>query len=103
MLRFLIAAAFIFAAGAAAAHHWYDPQCCSGEDCYPLPDDAVELLPSGHYLIKRTGEVFSAPNIRDGNRAALWSKDGQFHGCTSAGDRNAPHNFCLYVPRPAEG
>lgn len=103
MLRTLLAAALICSAGAVFAHSWYDLECCSGHDCFPVAPDAVQVQPDGNYRVKRSGEVFSPPEVQNGERRAKWSKDGRFHLCAPNGDRNSQFHFCLYVPRPAEG
>lgn len=89
-----------FGARPARAHEWYDSVCCSGQDCFPLGEAEVAVLPGNDYLILRSQEVFAHPNNPQFQRRARWSKDGRFHRCTIAGDRNAPASICFYVPPP---
>jgi hypothetical protein len=103
MPRFLLAAAIACAAGIAMAHSWYDPECCSGHDCFPVEPTEVQVLPTGDFLVKRSGEIFHAPGSgKNAQREAKWSKDGEHHLCSPQGDRKSKFHFCLYVPRPAD-
>ena len=78
------------AAGRAGAHEWYDPYCCSDQDCAPLDDGAVIEGPAG-YEIPSTGETI--PYRDDRVRP---SADGRFHRCALPGTPG--HTRCLYVP-----
>lgn len=49
MFRLLLLLVLI--AGQAAAHSWYDPWCCNGEDCKPVEDPSeVRALPDGYHF-----------------------------------------------------
>ena len=77
--------------GGLLAHEWYEPQCCSGNDCRELADDEVPLyvrpLPDGKYFIVKWN--------REVERRG-YSPDNKFHICETA------HTFyCLYTPLPS--
>lgn len=73
------------------AHSFYEPACCSDDDCAPLPDGAVKITADG-YVWNGTLFPFGSPKLRV-------SPDGEYHGCeywiARAGKWNRP---CLYVP-----
>lgn len=101
VIGILIALAFAFlliSIKTGRAHHWYDPECCSGRDCFPVEAQVI-VLPNGSYFIPLTQETFAHPDSADHPRAR-WSKDNRFHRCTANGDRNALASLCLYVPPP---
>ena len=77
-------------AGSAAAHAWYDYDCCSGRDCQALPDQSVDATAAG-WLVKLSGEV-----IPYGDKRERVSPDTQFHGCQKPDGTMR----CLYVPTP---
>lgn len=86
--------------GRAAAHGWYDRDCCSGTDCSPVKPSVVKAMadgwhititPADHPLVKATiGAVipFSDPRIRR-------SQDEDFHVCISFYRQSV---LCTYVP-----
>lgn len=81
-----------FAAPPAVAHGWYEPACCSGRDCEPLPPEAVEDMGDGwrvHYVAKSGFTVNEFVPL--GKQRP--SQDGRFHGCASK-----VRFLCLYVP-----
>lgn len=85
----LLAIAVVSAAARVMAHDWYEEDCCSGEDCAPLPRDAVVKQVRGGYAVTLPGRepvVFS--KIRP-------SRDRFYHACMG------PYSgtpYCLYVP-----
>jgi len=94
-------AAIMFLAGCqtAAAHDWYDPDCCSGQDCAPAPVDGVSMGPDGYVVsVPAEAHPHSTRDINalvpfNGNQLRP-SRDGQYHVCaTSQGGL-----LCLYVP-----
>src|SRR5262245_61695716 len=90
----LIVWALLALAGYAHAHDapagWsYAPECCGGNDCRQITDDAVEVTAQG-YKIRETGEIFLQNQTRQ-------SKDGHYHRC-SASVLDTSITFCLYVP-----
>lgn len=64
---------FVLFHGRAHGHSWYPQACCSGQDCSPLADDAVEEYTAG-WRIKASGEFIT----RD---KAAQSIDGSYHLC----------------------
>lgn len=88
------------------AHSWYDPACCGGNDCAPIPSITVtagtdgwhvRLGPGDHPMVTR-GVVDAVVPYDE----ALPSRDGAFHACVR--DQSSPSNvmadpiICLYVP-----
>lgn len=88
----VMAAVLIFAAGGAAnGHSWYDPDCCSNQDCFEIGRQAVISPAEGGYLVTVPGRdkpvFFSRSKIRA-------SQDGSYHVCIA----QSGMPFCLYVP-----
>lgn len=73
------------------AHEWYPAYCCSGQDCYEIAQEDVELAGEG-YFIKATGEYFPRTAVPD-------SPDGKFHRCSIGGRREA-RTLCIFAPAP---
>lgn len=70
---------------AANAHSWYDPECCSDQDCYPVAaEDVIETDTGWKHL--PTGKTFTRQQVKP-------SKDRNFHICVS------PHGtpYCIYI------
>lgn len=102
MIRAAIPGLFLAAllAGPAAAHSWYDGDCCSGYDCAPVSPSvvvvtrdgyAVTLNPGDHPLVTRTIREtvpFDSPDARP-------SQDGNWHVCVHPGRAAI---LCIYVP-----
>lgn len=78
----------------AAAHEWYPSECCSGQDCIPVPFEAIRLTPDG-FLIVETGDLI--PYGDDRLRfTPVEHEDGRgYHWCRSLVDAQT---FCLFVP-----
>jgi hypothetical protein len=86
----------------AAAHDWYDPTCCTGQDCAPVPSAAIEgmsdgyhvtLLPGDHPLIRRplrTVVPYGDPRIN-------WSQDSRPHACVVTGRGGYQGLICIFV------
>lgn len=73
----------------ALPHSWYPPECCSDQDCAPMPESQRPTpLPGGAWMLV-TGEVVPRTKVR-------WSPDAAFHLCKLPWE---PHTtFCLFVP-----
>jgi hypothetical protein len=71
----------------AVAHDWYPYQCCSDQDCHPIPCETIEE--KGKSLIYN-GYTFSGDMIKP-------SQDGQCHVCIQ--NEKPPHSF-THNPRP---
>jgi len=90
------------AAGHEAPAGWsYDPACCSGYDCAPIPARAVTLTPAGWRVQVAQGEHPFAPaggldeTVPFGDPRIRRSGDGGWHACIS------PHTgrlLCVYEP-----
>lgn len=69
----------------ALSHSWYEPDCCSGDDCKPVsPEDLIEVEDGWKYL--PTGYVFKGKQIRP-------SRDRHFHVCIT---KSGTH-YCVYI------
>lgn len=74
------------------AHSWYEPMCCSGQDCAPLTRES-RVVPArgGYHVFVRPGDpavFFPQDKVRP-------SQDGLYHVCISLHSQ-AP--LCLYAP-----
>lgn len=76
---------------ASQAHDWYDYDCCSDMDCYPIEAAELAIVPGG-WRIRATNELIGWDDSKRRD-----SKDGRFHRCSYGGDR-ARKTICLYVP-----
>lgn len=90
----------------ATAHGWYSPWCCSGEDCAPIPFEAVTETREGYIVELHPGEhpiasgIFFIPH---GSPNIHQSQDGFYHACIlppSFDGASLPDTVlrCLYVP-----
>lgn len=75
--------------GMAFAHSWYDPECCSGSDCYPVPAEDVTETDTGWKHLP-TGTEFTRDMVKP-------SRDRRFHVCigNKAFDHGKP--YCIYI------
>lgn len=95
-----LAAVLTLLCGPAWAHDWYDPACCSGEDCAPVEVDVVTATVMGwlvevdvgdHPLAKKHQTLvipYDDPRIRR-------SLDQDFHVCLGLLSNRI---YCVYVP-----
>lgn len=94
MRRVLLSAAFVvIGVLGAAAHEFYSWECCSGNDCEPLPEGLVTEEPDGYHVkpFRSINSVTVVP-YRDSRIKA--APDGRFHGC----EYPVGQLKCLYVP-----
>lgn len=73
----------------------YDPACCSGADCRPLPNGMVEPTTAG-WLVKFTGET-----VPYNDKKIRHSGDQNFHWCAMSAKNKEfmkGPTRCLYVP-----
>lgn len=93
-------------ANKAWGYSWYDPACCSTNDCAPIPALSVTAGPDGWHVRLKPGEH---PMVTRGPieafvpyDEALPSQDGGFHACgrnqSSPSNTMADPIICLYVP-----
>lgn len=108
----LIAFWFLIAlASPSQAHDWYDPACCGGNDCAPIPRESVALTREGWVVTLQPGQH---PMVTRGRVTAIVpadearpSQDADFHACVR--DQSSPSAvmaepiICLYIPMGAEG
>lgn len=71
-----------------SGHGWYEPECCSDRDCFPVPG---KQLADGRYLflVLDIEYLKTEADIRP-------SRDENFHAC------QPPHKkepVCFYAPR----
>lgn len=85
---------YVFAA-AALAHSFYGYECCSNQDCRPIPFDAVKITPQGYQVPSGDIIPFSSTKIKP---TPAEDPEQRFHWCTVAG-RDTGHTLCLYVPQ----
>lgn len=90
-LAVLLSAVLLLSARA-FAHEWYPAYCCSGQDCYEISPDELEVVEGG-YFVKATGEYYPREGVPE-------SPDGKFHRCSAGGKRQAS-TLCLFAPTPA--
>lgn len=93
MIRGLIVTALLLASQPAFAHSWYGSDCCSGQDCFPLPEGAVQVKRDGYY-VTWNGIIYSVPF---GSPHLKNSQDQFYHMC------KPPKSHiirCLYTPAP---
>jgi hypothetical protein len=62
----------------ARGHSWYEPSCCSGQDCAPVADGVVTENRLGVHV---QGFGFLSPS----DSRVRWSRDDQDHVCASGG------------------
>lgn len=73
----------------ATAHSWYDPECCSGQDCQPVAtEDVVETEKGWKHL--PTGTEFTREMVKP-------SRDRHFHVCIGNSEWNKGLPYCIYV------
>jgi hypothetical protein len=77
----LLVALFV---GAALSHEWYEPACCSGNDCAPVDDGTVVEKSDGVHVQGWGVLNRSDPRVR-------WSRDDRDHVCAIAGKL-----YCVY-------
>lgn len=75
----------------ALSHDWYDPECCGGNDCRPVPSLEIEEIDGGYRHIP-TGAIFLWKNGQ-----VKPSRNRNFHVCIG----NKPHDmgkpYCIYI------
>lgn len=71
-------------------HSWYDYECCSDEDCRPVP--SIDVSETGHneWTYLPTGNKFTGSQIKP-------SKDGRFHVCIGNKTWNMGKSYCIYI------
>lgn len=91
--------ALIASTAVAMGHSFYDPWCCSGKDCAPIPQESVKVSRRGYTVTICPGDhplvTESCINKHFGFDEARPSEDGAYHACIyPAGEIR-----CLYAPQ----
>lgn len=74
------------------AHSWYDPDCCSGNDCQPVQSISfVASDPASLPVMIVTTSIGTQPVTKE--TKIRQSKDNQMHACIWYGKL-----LCLYLP-----
>lgn len=80
----------LYAASLALAHEWYPADCCSGQDCGPIPDYRVGRTADGDYVIDGRW-IFERSNRAETRD----SMSGNFHACFPQINSRPK---CIFVP-----
>ena len=80
----------------------YDASCCSGQDCAPVPNDAIREAPGGYAVRIRPGSHPFVPEgsspleafVPHGDSRIRPSGDGGKHACVSP----SRYVLCVYLP-----
>lgn len=98
-IRLLLLALFfvlaILFAGLPRAHQWYEPNCCSGNDCEPVPPGALVEEVRGGWRVAYVSPKLGPVEIFFPRALKRDSRDGGFHACVRP-DTRTP--ICIYVP-----
>ncbi|MGA7450895.1 MAG: hypothetical protein WBW73_06330 [Rhodoplanes sp.] len=93
-MKYLVALAMLLAPSVSFAHSWYDPACCSGQDCKPVPETDLKKHPDGRWEYLPLHQFFNPDQERP-------SGDANYHVCIGVtrpeefGGTTAP----IYIPR----
>ena len=98
-LKYLVALAMLLAPSVSFAHSWYDPACCAGQDCKPVPVTDLKKHPDGRWEYLPLHQYFNPDQERP-------SGDANYHVCIGVtrpeefGGMAAPIYIprCIYVP-----
>lgn len=72
------------------AHSWYDPTCCGGDDCRPVPATELIEIEEGKWKHLPTGAIFKKVQVHP-------SKDGRFHVCIGNKNHDRGRPYCVYI------
>lgn len=87
---------------AAWAHEWYDPACCSGQDCRPLAPTEYRFDGGRWYLRNADGnepcgwQALSDTTLWDSRARVRISSDFDMHGCFNMSGKGCTP-LCIYV------
>jgi len=72
-------------------HGWYDPDCCGGKDCHPVPCEEIHNDGQGNFLWHRgpNDDVFFLKN------KMKVSQDDGCHVCVL--ENVSPAGICIYL------
>jgi hypothetical protein len=85
----------------AAAHDWYPPECCGGQDCAPVDkaeiiEDRIsndKIIVGGLMVTTKHGSVLVPPNFRRRE-----SKDHRMHACMTPLGEGKMYLYCIFMP-----
>ena len=96
--RSILTGGALLCASPALSHSFFDPWCCNGKDCQPVPEGAVRAVnggwsvrldPGQHSMVTKHFRAF----VPHGETKP--SEDGEFYVCVYPQDTMR----CLYVPQ----
>ena len=74
--------------------HWYDPSCCSMQDCEPVEPGAIRRMQEGYFVEYLSSRGFRVRGfVPYGSPAIKPSQDGREHVCATA-----QILLCIYLP-----
>jgi hypothetical protein len=76
----------------AQSHSWYDPDCCSNQDCEPVSDVAFVASDAGTLPVMVVTTSFGTKPLIPSTKIRQ-SKDSRMHACIYQGAL-----LCLYLP-----
>ena len=88
---------FVFLISHARAHSWYEPDCCSVDDCRPAKAGEVKETPQGYLVQGKYLIPYESPKVRQG-------KDSDLHICIApvhpdvAFQKGEVSVVCIYEP-----
>ena len=97
ILRRKLLAAFallivVFLSSPAYAHSWYDPDCCSDNDCEPVSSVSFVASSPGSVPVMVVTTSFGTKPVTSKTKLRE-SKDSRMHACIYQGEL-----ICLYMP-----
>jgi hypothetical protein len=98
-MKYLVALAMLLARSVSFAHSWYDPACCSGQDCKLVAETDLKKHPDGRWEYLPLHQYFNPDQERP-------SGDANYHVCIGV---TRPEEFggiaapiyiprCIYIP-----
>lgn len=104
--RAILAGALACVAVPVAAHDFYDLECCSAQDCFPVDASAVRYVGGGYYVDGVRNEDGTPHFFSEDDTRLTPIGEGAYHVCTRGGQYpgiaikpwKGPRE-CLYVPQ----
>lgn len=82
----------------AEAHSWYEPVCCSGQDCRQVPARDVRENLDGSWTYLPYDVTFLPYMIRESQDERIHACIAEYPGEEGGSPRRVPR--CLYLPQP---
>lgn len=91
-MKKIIAVVLMLLSSGALAHDWYPQDCCSGEDCHPVPCEEIRMDDFGYYWkgIHFTWAMDRGPSPDGGCHVCITGE----HSSTMPG---APYPHCIFT------